>query len=254
MVRSIITKKYGINDNFQLLKAGKIIVHVLCTDNIFWLGEGILSSQELQQANRFKFSHDRQLYVNAHVFLRETLSQYAPINPADWHFGKNDYGKPYIDNEEDNGLRFNLSHTQGLVACVIAYKRSVGIDVEKRRPLNDLEQLAQQVFSDQEMTGLLSIDCKQERVSCFFAYWTLKEAYIKARGIGLSLPLKEFSFSRKDGVWLLHCNPECQDNGRKWAVTADEIRKNYHIATCVEKEIPDECPHIIWRESEECSG
>jgi len=254
MVRSIITKKYGMDDNSQLLKAGKIIVHVLCADNIPCLGEGVLSPQELQQANRFKFSHDRQLYVSAHVFLRETLSQYASINPDDWHFDKNVYGKPYIDNKEYNGLRFNLSHTQGLVACVISYKRSVGIDVEKRRPLNDLEQLSQQVFSDQEMTDLLSIDCKQERISRFFTYWTLKEAYIKARGLGLSLPLKEFSFFRKDGVWLLHCNPELQDNGRKWVLTADEIRKNYHISICVEKQMPDECPHIIWRESEDCSG
>jgi 4'-phosphopantetheinyl transferase len=153
-----------------------------------------LSTSERDKYYRFHFERNRLEYLVAHTLVRSTLSRYALIEPRDWSFECNVHGRPEIVTSDGTpGLRFNLSHTRGLVACIVTNTVDCGIDVEYERPLDDLTQLACAAFSIDEQDALRSLP-KELQLERFYSYWTLKEAYIKARGLGLSLPLQEFSF------------------------------------------------------------
>jgi len=149
----------------------------------------ILSIDECARRDRFRFDADRRDYALAHDLLRRSLSRYQETPPAAWRFETGENGKPFLSGGE---LSFNLSHTRGLVACGIARALPVGIDVERiDRPV-DVEQLAARFFSPSETASLRSgrVDARVR----FFDLWTLKEAFIKAIGAGLSQPLNSFSF------------------------------------------------------------
>jgi 4'-phosphopantetheinyl transferase len=124
-----------------------------------WLG--ILSDEELQRYRAFHFERDRAAYLTAHALTRRALSRYADVAPPDWQFAKGPCGKPEIANPLDRRLGFNLSHTHGLVACAVGWECEVGIDVER---------------INREINPAVS----------FFEEWTLKEAYLKALGVGLT--------------------------------------------------------------------
>ncbi|WMP19450.1 4'-phosphopantetheinyl transferase family protein [Thiothrix lacustris] len=194
-----------------------------------------LNAAEQQRANAFRFRQDRDLYVAAHIFLRQTLSQQADIHPAEWQFVSNAYGKPAITNPGYEGLQFNLSHTKGLLACTVCQGRSVGIDVERCKPLQHLASLCQSALSPSESADVLSNSTHEMQQQRFFTYWTLKEAYIKARGMGLSLPLQEFTFTQaSDGQWRLHCEPALHDSGAHWWFLSLPIENSHHLALAVQ--------------------
>jgi Phosphopantetheinyl transferase len=202
--------------------------------------ESLFSLEEHQRAQSYRFRHDRNLYVAAHLFLRRTLSRYAPVSPAQWTFSYNTYGKPVIANPGYKWLQFNLSHTHGMVACAITRDRLVGVDVEKINLSSDLPALCQYALTPIEIMDVLSACDKEEQARRFFTYWTLKEAYIKARGIGLSLPLQQFAFQQgKDHVWHLYCNPVLQDKGGNWRFDAFQIGKTYSLAYFIQTDIEE---------------
>lgn len=149
----------------------------------------VLSLEECARRDRFRVPEDRRDYAHAHDLLRRSLSVYAPTPPVEWRFDAGAYGKPAL---ADGGLSFNLSHTRGLVACVIARSLPVGVDVERTTRDVELDLLAARFFSAPE-TASLSI-CRTDARTRFFDLWTLKEAFIKATGKGLSQPLRSFSF------------------------------------------------------------
>jgi len=156
----------------------------------------LLSEEERAKADRFMFPHDRDCYVAAHALLRATLSDYFARPPQDWTFVTNAWGKPRVDANDGSGrLSFNLSHTRGWVAVAVALDREVGVDVERIALARADEEVARQLFAPAEFA-----DFQQEpeagRADAFFDYWTLKEAYIKAVGLGVALPLKDFAFTR----------------------------------------------------------
>lgn len=172
-----------------------VYIHAAHPEAIQANGGALLNTTERERADSFAFAKDRTLYTAAHIFLRRQLSQYAPLQPNEWHFTKNQYGKPFISNPGYEWLQFNLSHTPGLIACAISAAGSIGVDVEQHRSLPDLEGLCRYAFSSEEVDDILSLTSLLARETRFFTYWTLKEAYIKAVGMGLSLPLQQFSFS-----------------------------------------------------------
>ena len=154
----------------------------------------LLSPEEHQRMARFVFERDRVRFLLTRALVRTTLSRYAAVAPADWHFVANAHGRPEILDRPAGvpDLRFNLSHTDGLIACAVTIGREVGIDIEHvgRRLTQDV---AARFFEPAEVAHLQSLPAdQQERV--FFDFWTMKEAYIKARGFGLALPLGEFAF------------------------------------------------------------
>jgi 4'-phosphopantetheinyl transferase len=158
----------------------------------------VLSPEERVACGKFVFEKDRLQYLLAHSLLRQTLSQYAPVRATDWRFIAEDYGKPQIALPLDEPLYFNLSHTEGLVACVVARQPLVGVDAEHLGRSGSLPEIARHFFAPAEV-AYMEQHSPSEQHEIFFNIWTLKEAYIKARGLGLSLPLQEFAFELKPG-------------------------------------------------------
>lgn len=158
-----------------------------------------LSPDEVQRANRFYFEKDRQHWIVAHGIVRTLLGTYLHIDPTEIQFGTNEYGKPSIVCPASGiHLHFNLSHSGGLALYAFSFNREVGIDVEYRRSGIDHEELARYHFSPAENEQLQALPLAL-REEAFFSCWSRKEAYIKARGKGLSLPLDQFDVSLTPG-------------------------------------------------------
>jgi 4'-phosphopantetheinyl transferase len=177
----------------------------------------LLTPDELERMARLIFERDRRTFLITRAHVRTMLSRYAPVNPADWRFIANAHGRPEILDRPEGvpDLRFNLSHTEGLIACAVTVGREVGVDVEHigRRLLHDVPG---RFFAAREVVDLKSLPAAdQPRV--FFDYWTLKEAYIKARGFGLALPLGDFAFrlAPPDPVEITF-EPSLKDDPATW--------------------------------------
>lgn len=163
----------------------------LSTESVAEMSLAMLSNDERVHWRSLHFDRDRREYLATHALVRTALSHYYPLAPEAWRFRLNSYGKPFID--PDCGLRFNLSNSLNLVVCLIGVGTEVGIDLEPYTRAKDILDLAETVFSPIELTQLqvLRGDMIFDRA---LSLWTLKEAFIKATGIGLSLPLKMVSF------------------------------------------------------------
>jgi 4'-phosphopantetheinyl transferase len=157
-----------------------------------------LSSTERDRAHRFVFERDRLQFIVAHGLLRRALSTYAAVEPKAWRFVANQFGKPALaDDFASTNIAFNLTHTDGMAACVITRGDDVGIDVEATDRRTQPLDLATRYFSPFEVADLHACP-ESERQVRFIEIWTLKEAYVKAVGMGLSHSLQTFSF-RFDG-------------------------------------------------------
>lgn len=168
--------------------------------------QSTLSADEQARANRFHFERDRRRYIVARGVLRTLLGNYLGLAPAAVRFVYNDYGKPALDPAlAQNQLYFNVSHAGELALYAFARHAQIGIDLELIRGNIEYEQIAQRFFSPQEQSSLRTLPAT-EMASGFFRCWTRKEAYIKARGQGLSIPLDQFTVSLGPGeaARLLH--------------------------------------------------
>ncbi len=153
----------------------------------------ILSAEEQTRAARFHFERDRQRFIVARVGLRRLLSRYLAVAAAEITFCYNAFGKPSLAPPyAASGLTFNLAHSGEFALYALACQRQVGVDIEAVRPQVEYEQLTHHVFSLAEQQSLQSVPLAQRR-EAFFHGWTRKEAYIKAQGMGLSLPLDQFT-------------------------------------------------------------
>lgn len=155
----------------------------------------LLSEAERGRYERFYFERDRLQYLATRALVRTVLSRYAAVSPQDWRFRIDERGKPSVRQPlTPLPLNFNLSNTRGLVACAVSVGHErVGVDVERLDRQNDLDALADRYFCPTESRALRALDAAA-RPRRFFDYWTLKESYIKARGLGLAIPLDSFRF------------------------------------------------------------
>ncbi len=142
-----------------------------------------LSSGEQARAARFRCDHHRRRYVAAHVALRRILSRYTGVPPANLSFSASPHGKPYLESP----IRFNLSHSEGFAMLAITCGRELGVDIEVLRPYPDAASIAAHYFHPDELAG------SGAREDAFLRLWTMKEAYLKCVGMGLSRPLNSFS-------------------------------------------------------------
>ena len=150
--------------------------------------------------------------------MRTVLSNYAAVAPADWRFAEGERGKPYIDSPKGiPALHFNLSNTLGLVVCAVSLGHaSLGVDAELLERKGETVSIADHYFSPREAQALRALPAERQRER-FFSYWTLKESYIKARGLGLALPLDQFSFLLDNGpdIGVLF-DPQLGDYAPAW--------------------------------------
>jgi 4'-phosphopantetheinyl transferase len=161
--------------------------------------ESTLSNDEKQRAARFAFERDRDRYIAARGILRDLLGRYLRCGPQTIDFVYAPRGKPaVVSRGSQSPIRFNLSHSHALAVIAIGRKREVGIDVELIRPEFASEEIAKRYFSDKEIDELSRLPA-ESRTEGFFLCWTRKEAYIKAKGDGLHIPLDSFDVSLSPG-------------------------------------------------------
>jgi len=155
---------------------------------------GRLSPSERERAARFWHAHDKRDYIAAHALVRMALAAYTQLTPEQLSFGADGYGKPFLvlPNGE-TPPQFSLTHSRGLVACVVASEGAVGIDVEPVDTSIDADRIATRFFSVEESEALQRCSIT-ERPSRFFELWTLKEALLKAVGTGLGSGLNAVTF------------------------------------------------------------
>lgn len=155
----------------------------------------ILSPREKEQMDRFVFDKDKTQHLITRALVRTVLSHYCPaIAPMEWSFCSSKYGKPRIVEQQNRlGFSFNLSHTKGLIVLALATDLELGIDVEYVDPSRNWPGIAKYSFSQAEVDYIQSSE-ETRQLSAFYEIWTMKEAYLKATGEGLSVPLDGFSF------------------------------------------------------------
>jgi 4'-phosphopantetheinyl transferase len=191
----------------------------------------LLSDDEKGRLTRLRFEPDRAMYLVAHGLLRLTLSRCSGVAPEAWQFRRGSHGRPEIAHPASR-LRFSLSHTRGLAACAVVLDREVGVDVEdlSRDPATGV---AERFFSPLEADDVLNAPAGTRGIR-FLEYWTLKEAYAKARGLGLSLPLNRFSVYNTTGnTWAISFEPPLNDDPARWWLRSFRIGETHQAALAI---------------------
>ncbi|GAP98708.1 4'-phosphopantetheinyl transferase family protein [Leptolyngbya sp. NIES-2104] len=184
------------------------------------VSEDWLSSDERSRADRFKFEHLKQRFIAGRGFLRSLLARYLHTNPEALEFQYASHGKPFL---KDSAIQFNLAHSEHLALYAVTLDRAVGIDIEHRRTVDQLEKLVQRFFRPSEAR---TIEAEPE---LFFEYWTCKEAFLKATGTGLS-KLQELEIDRT----RLKTIPR-EARSQQWHLEKVPINDQFVSAIVVEK-------------------
>ncbi len=195
----------------------------------------VLSPAERERAGRFRFSCDREEFVSAHGLLRLILGRYTGQLPARLCFSYAPSGKPALASGAGNvWLRFNICHSGKLLLVAVAREREVGIDVEQINASFAFEEFAARFFSLRENAALLALDAKGRR-DAFFACWTRKEAFLKAKGCGLgqSLDLFDVSLARGEPAALLAVKNDPAET-RRWSLRDLHPGADYAAAVAAE--------------------
>jgi 4'-phosphopantetheinyl transferase len=206
-------------------------VHLHLADDLLRLLAATLSVDETQRAARFHSPADRDRFILTHGCLRAILAQYLHCEPGQINFSTNQYGKPEL---HEHNLEFNLSHSGEFALVAVTLKSKVGVDVERIRQGISSHVIAQQYFSKSEVAELEALPIDQ-RESAFFTCWTRKEAYVKAQGMGLSLPLESFdvSLTPNEPAILRATRPDLEEAAR-WTLISLDVDPNYGSSVAVQ--------------------
>jgi 4'-phosphopantetheinyl transferase len=210
----------------------RVDLEAIRADESRW--QKLLSLDESTRAARFHFSHDRQRFVASRAVLRTVLASYLATDPNGVNFSYSKKEKPSLGAvHAGKDVTFNVSHSGGIALFAFTRKREIGVDVEQIRRDFDVEAIARRFFSAQEQRDLAAFPT-EERIDAFFRCWTRKEAYIKATGDGLSLPLSQFDVSLASGETnaLLATRPDGSEAGR-WLLQEVPSGPDYVAALCV---------------------
>ncbi|MEN3792827.1 4'-phosphopantetheinyl transferase superfamily protein [Fulvimarina sp. MAC3] len=196
---------------------------------------GLLDQGERERHDRFRVKGAREEFLVGRALLRTSLSRLRPdIAPSAWRFAPNIYGRPAIDwpatAASPSKLFFNLSHTRGLVALATGTTEQIGVDVEAIARGAPDHDVARRFFTSEEADWIAAGSDESERTERFFALWTLKEAYIKARGMGLSLPLDGFFFDCSQNPPPVSFNDKIDDSPHRWRFERRRIGPAHRLA------------------------
>lgn len=213
----------------------------------------LLTTQELSKQDRFHFARDRHRYLLTRAMVRSVLSRYAPVQPQAWQFAAGAFGRPRIDApmaEEAHGLDFNLSHTDGLIALALARNIALGVDAENVGRKASLD-IADHFFSPAETKALRALPSPMQATR-FFELWTLKESYIKARGMGLQIPLDSFGFALDpDGGGIEFALADARandDDAQRWQFWQLQPTPAHLVALCAAPGATSSAARIVCRE------
>ena len=186
--------------------------------------QATLSADEAARAARFVFEPDRKAFIAGRGILRQLLGAYLNQSPAGLTFEYGAQGKPRLAPELAD-LRFNMSHSHGVAVYAFSSHGEIGVDVEQIRPDFSGQDIARRYFSSDEMAELQALR-REQQTRAFFLCWTRKEAYIKARGLGLQIPLDSFSVSLTPGrEEVLH-----SADSSNWSLQCFEIGSEFVAA------------------------
>jgi len=196
--------------------------------------EPFLSPDECERAARFRFPEHRRRFVIARGLLRQLLAAYLEVEARDLVFTYSETGKPGLSAIHGSNLSFNVSHSGDMGVFAFALGRSVGVDVECIRYDVDVDEIPRRFFSPQEQQALAGLEAR-EKIEGFFNCWTRKEAYVKAVGSGLSLPLRDFDVSLVPGepAKLLATRP-LASLASKWSMESLSLGQECAAAVVVE--------------------
>ncbi|WP_051271243.1 4'-phosphopantetheinyl transferase family protein [Shimazuella kribbensis] len=182
----------------------------------------ILSIEEQEKAAKFHFSSDREKFVISHGIMRQLLSSYLACDPQEIQYEKNAYGKPSLSSPSSY-VHFNLSHSSQLGALAVS-SHPIGVDIEYIHVLDDYVSLTKHFLSEKESKYFRDLESRDQKTA-FYRAWTIKEAYIKAIGMGLSYPIEQVTMSINERAQLLEdrSNPSNID---KWSLYCFE-HENY---------------------------
>jgi 4'-phosphopantetheinyl transferase len=194
----------------------------------------MLSETEKSQMQRLIYRKDQHRFLIRHALVRTTLSRYAKVLPKDWIFEKNIYGKPYIANDIIlSTISINVSYSENIILLGITRNHSLGVDVEnvtsRAAPIN----IAKEFYCESETAALRTLSSNEQSL-LFYKYWTLKESYLKAVGIGLSAPLNSISFGFAGNSEITVCmDPFFNDLPSRWQFWQFQPFPEHVAAVCV---------------------
>lgn len=237
-ISTIATRKANPNTHFPLrLDANRVDIW-RCSPYALSRGQlhTCLSTLNRVERRRYRLmrSTDARLhFVVGRSLTRHVLSRYALTPPNALRFTVNEHGRPSVDWPRSNrNIHFSLSHTPGLIALAVSSIPEIGIDVENVDRQVEISEIAEAVFTQCELDEILRAAPDNERVN-FFELWTLKEAYIKARGRGFSLPPRTFAFSNLNDPISLRLAPDCDRSPGRWRFGISRYRSGFRMAIAV---------------------
>jgi 4'-phosphopantetheinyl transferase len=227
---------YRIRGPLQLanneVQVWRVELDLLASAEPHWLS--LLLPDEQDRAHRFRFDRHRRRFATTRGVLRTLLGGYLNVDPRSVRFRYSDKQKPALDEAFAKGhLRFNVSHSEETALLAFTRGREIGVDVERVRQDSDVEAIAKSFFSESERETLASLP-GSEKQAAFFRCWTRKEAFIKAIGEGMSLPLHQFDVSLAPGqpAELLATRPDPEDK-RRWSVWTLDAGEGFAAALVV---------------------
>lgn len=201
----------------------------------------LLDQAERERCARYLFMRNRIESTTARALARAALSRHADVDPRAWTFTHGEHGKPQVSGPIGTPLRFNVAHTPGLVVCLVALGREVGVDAETLGRTNDIALLARRCLSVAEQVALWALPAPAQ-ARRFLIHWTLKEAYLKARGIGIGLPLAEITLLADDDPAAIAGPPThfalgagVGDAPARWQIARCHLTESHVAAVAVER-------------------
>ncbi|HEY2037398.1 MAG TPA: 4'-phosphopantetheinyl transferase superfamily protein [Steroidobacteraceae bacterium] len=217
-------------------------------DSLWTRYDALLSAEERLKQARFRFARDQRRYLITRALVRTVLSRYAAVQPQDWAFTAGAHGRPTISAPSPAPpLEFNVSHSADLVILGVTSDRMLGVDTEGVEARDaDIDGL-DRYFAPEESAALLALPARERRRR-FFELWTLKESYIKARGMGLAIALDAFRFELGGERELtLRMRPGLGDAPERWRLWQLVLRADYLVGICAARG-EDAPPRITVRE------
>lgn len=207
--------------------------HTELTDDARSAAAALLDPEEHARARSFRSARDRDAYLLAHALRRRALSHYEDVESQAWRFAAGEHGRPVLTGPEaGERLAFSLSHTTGMVLCAVARDAELGADVEHLGPDLEIDRVIEHALAPAERLALRRCPAP-ERLARFYELWTLKEAYAKARGQGLSLAPERYAFDLDGEDIRLVCEPEVDADPGGWRFCCLTPGPNHQAAIAI---------------------